>query len=62
MLAARLVVQRYRVKFKAVVDQLVAELARDLGLQFLDLLGGELDHLSGAQVDQVVVVRFGIGS
>ena len=29
------------------VDQLVAELARDLGLQPLDFLRLELDHLAG---------------
>jgi hypothetical protein len=30
--------------------------AGDLGLQFLDLFGRELDHLAVAQIDQMVVV------
>ena len=54
-----LVVERHGVELEPVVDQSVAELARDLGLQALDLLGAEFDHLAGAQVDQVVVMRFG---
>ena len=54
----RLVVERHGVKLEPVIDQLVAELARHLGLELLDLLGLELDHLAGAQVDQMVVVRF----
>ena len=41
------------------VDQLVAELSGDLALEPLDLFGLEFDHLAGAQIDQVVVVRFG---
>ena len=41
------------------IDQLVAELAGDLALQPLDLLGLEFDHLAAAQIDQMVVVRFG---
>ena len=53
-----LVVQRHGIKLEPVIDQLVAELAGDLALQPLDLLGLELDHLAAAQVDQVVVVRF----
>ena len=35
------------------VDQPVTEPPRHLRLQALDLLGLELDHLAGAQVDQV---------
>ena len=38
------------------IDQAVAELARDFGLQPLDLLGLEFDHFPGAQIDEVVVV------
>ena len=38
------------------VDQLVAELAGDLRLQLFDFLGGELDHLAVAQIDQMIVV------
>ena len=53
------VVERHGVELEPVVDQPVAELARDLGLQALDLLGLELDHFAGAQVDQMVVVRVG---
>ena len=51
------VLERDRVKLQPVIDQLVAELAGDLGLQPLDLLGLELDDLAGAQVDQMIVVR-----
>src|SRR4029079_19776147 len=36
--------------------QLVAELAGDLRLELFDLLGGELDHLAVAQIDEVVVM------
>ena len=54
----RLVVERHGVELEPVIDQLVAELARHLGLQLLDLLGLELDHLAGAQIDQMIVVRF----
>src|SRR5829696_5658878 len=51
------VVQRDGVKLQPVIDQTVAELARDLGLQPLDLLGLEFDHLAGAQIDQMIVMR-----
>src|SRR6185369_1597290 len=50
------VVERNAIQLEPVVDQLVAELARDLGLQLLDFLGGEFDHLAVAQIDQVVVM------
>src|ERR1700757_2616392 len=50
------VVQRDAVKFQPVIDQAIAELAGDFGLQFLDFLGGELDHLAVAKVDQMIVV------
>src|SRR5262245_62316637 len=39
------------------VDQLVAELASNFRLQALDLLGLELDHFAGAQIDEMVVMR-----
>src|SRR3954466_2862864 len=52
-------VERHAIQFQPVIDQLVAELAGNLGLQFLDLLGGELDHLAVAQIDQMVVVAVG---
>src|SRR6478609_1510578 len=51
-----LFVERDAIQFQPVIDQFVAELAGDLGLQFLDLLGGELDHLAVAQIDQMVVM------
>src|SRR6188472_2585405 len=50
------VVQRNAIQFQPVIDQLVAELAGDLGLQLLDLLVGEFDHLAVAQIDQMVVM------
>src|SRR5829696_9134585 len=52
-------VERDAIQFQPMIDQLVTELAGDLGLQFLDLLGGELDHLAVAQIDQVIVVAVG---
>src|ERR1700710_2163875 len=50
------VVQRDAIQFEPVIDQLVAELAGDFGLQLFDFLVGEFDHLAVAQIDQVVVV------
>ena len=50
------IIERHAVQLEPVIDQLVAELAGDLGLQLLDLLRGELDHLAVAQVDQMIVV------
>ncbi len=52
------VVERDCVELEPVIDQAIAELARDLSLQPLDFLGLELDHLAGAQVDQMIVMRF----
>ena len=40
------------------IDQLVAELARDLGLQALDFFRLEFDYFAGAQIDEMVVVAF----
>src|SRR5437764_13086244 len=51
-----LFVKRDAIQFQPVIDQPVAELAGDLGLQLLDFLVGELDHLAVAQVDQMIVV------
>jgi hypothetical protein len=51
-----ILVQRDAIQFQPVIHQLEPQLAGDLGLQLLDLLGGELDHLAVAQVDQVIVV------
>src|SRR5215831_16342159 len=50
------VIERDAIKLQPVIDQPVAELAGNLGLQLLDFLAGELDHLAVAQVDQVVVM------
>src|SRR6185437_5243074 len=50
------VIERDAVQFQPVIDQLVAELAGDLGLQLLDLLGGEFDHLAVAQIDQIIMM------
>src|SRR5580693_3238284 len=50
------VVKRNAIQLQPVIDQLVAELAGDFGLQLLDLLRGELDHRAVAQIDQMVVV------
>src|SRR4029079_4173094 len=52
-------VERNAIQFQPVIDQSVAELAGDLGLQFLDFLGGEFAHLAVAQIDQMVVVAVG---
>ena len=51
------VVERDAIEFEAMVDQFVAELAGNLGLHLFDFLGLEFDHLAGAQVDEVVVMR-----
>jgi hypothetical protein len=51
--------ERHRIELEPVVHQPIAEPPGDLGLQPLDLLGLEFDHLAGAQVDQVVVMRVG---
>src|SRR5215813_6668536 len=50
------VIERDAIKLQPVIDQPVAELAGNLGLQLLDFLAGELDHLAVAQIDQVVVM------
>src|SRR4051794_41057574 len=46
------VVQRDGVELQPVIDQAIAELAGDLGLQSLDFLRLEFDHLAGPQIDQ----------
>src|SRR4051794_7155886 len=56
-LPAGLFVERNGVKLEPVINQLVTEPARDLGLELLDFFGLEFDHLPGAQVDQMVVMR-----
>src|SRR5215470_9863969 len=50
------VVERNAIQFQPVIDQLVAELAGNLGLQLLDFFRGELDHLAVAQIDQMIVM------
>ncbi len=60
--SAFLVLERHRVEFEPVVDQFVAELARDLRLQALDLLRLEFDHLAAAKIDEMVVMRLGLVS
>src|SRR6266513_2157690 len=50
------VVHRNAIKLQPVIDQLVAELAGDFGLQLLDFFRGEFDHLAVAQIDQMVVM------
>src|SRR5262249_40408286 len=50
------VFQRDAIELEPVIDQLVAELAGDLGLQLLDFLGRELDHLAITQIDQMVMM------
>src|SRR5262245_8768146 len=46
-----LLLQRHGIELQPVIDQPIAEPARDLRLQPLDLLRLELDHLAGPQVD-----------
>ena len=43
------------------IDQLIAELAGDFGLQAFDFLGLKFDHLAGAQIDQMIMVTFSAG-
>src|SRR5688572_28908875 len=51
------VIERNGVKLEAVIDQAIAKPARDLRLQPLDFLRLEFDHLAGAQIDQMIVMR-----
>ena len=53
------VVERHRVELEPMIDQPVAEPSRDLGLQALDFFGLELDDVTGAQIDQVIMMRVG---
>src|SRR5207244_4007066 len=55
-LSGFVVVKRNAIQLEPVIDQFIAELAGDFGLQLFDLLGGELDHLAIPQIDQVVVM------
>src|SRR5258707_7343954 len=55
------VVERHRIELQPMIDQLVAEPARDFGLQALDLLRLEFDrseeHTSELQSRQYLVCR-----
>src|ERR1039458_3334319 len=57
-LTTLVVVERDGIELESVIDQLVAELARDFRLHALDLGRAEFDHFAAAQVDQVVVMGF----
>ena len=54
--------ERHGVELKPVINQFIAELARDFGLQALDLLRLEFHHVAVTQIDQMVVVRLGCRS
>src|ERR1043165_8934971 len=51
-----LVFERHGVKLEPMVHQAEAEPASNFGLELFDLLRFELDYLSGAQVDEMVVM------
>ncbi len=57
-----LILERKGVELQPMIDQAIAEPPRHFGLQALDLLGLEFDHFAGAQIDQVIVMRFRICS
>src|SRR5580698_5147691 len=57
--SGRLLLYRHPVELQPVIDELVAELFGDGGLQGFDFLVDELDDLAGLHVDEVVVVGFG---
>src|SRR5207342_365701 len=60
-LALLVVAERHGVELEPMVDKLVAQLARDFGLQALDFLGLKFDHFAVARVDQMIVVGIGAG-
>src|SRR3712207_2812449 len=45
-----------RIELEAVRDEAEAEPPGDLRLQRLDLLGAELDHVAGGEIDEMIVV------
>src|SRR4051794_34577954 len=51
-----IVVQRNAVQFQPVIDEFVAELTGNFGLQLFDFFVGEFDHFAVAQIDQMIVV------
>src|SRR5260370_40180148 len=54
---SRLIVsQGNAIKLQPMIDQLIAELAGDFGLQLFDFFVGEFDHLAVAQIDQMIVM------
>src|SRR5215467_11151154 len=57
--ALGLVIEGDGVELEPVIDQTIAEPARNLGLQPLDLLRLKFDHFAGAQVDEVIVMTVG---
>src|SRR5262249_22647447 len=57
--AFRLVVEWNRVEFEPMVDQAITEAPRDVGLQAFDVFRLKLDHLAGAQIDEMVVMAVG---
>src|SRR5262249_57453675 len=57
--AFRLVVKRNRVEFEPMIDQPITEAPRHVGLQAFDVFRLELDHLAGAQIDEMVVMAVG---
>jgi hypothetical protein len=57
--ALRLVIERNCVELEPMIDQPVAQAPRHLGLQSFDIFRLELDHLAGAQIDEVVVMAVG---
>src|SRR5512144_323515 len=60
-LALLVVVKRHGIELEPVVDEFIAELARDFGLQALNFLGLKFDHFAIAEVDQMVVVGIRAG-
>src|SRR5690606_23874177 len=48
--------ERLAIKLKTMINQVEAEFLGDLVLQFLDLIAGELDHLPGLNIDQMIVM------
>src|SRR5712691_217466 len=57
--AFNLVLERNSVELEPVIDQPIAQAPGHLGLQPLDFFRLELDHLAGAQIDEMVVVAVG---
>src|SRR5262249_60605451 len=57
--AFRLVVEWARVEFEPMIAQPITQAPRDVGLQAFDVFGLKLDHLAGAQIDEMVVMAVG---